>query len=212
MRMAERFRGFLPVVIDLETGGFDPHVNPILEMAAVEVRFEGGRLMPGDSWVRAVRPFPGGVLEPAALKVTGIDPADPDRQALSEAEALKQMFAGVRRALKREGCHRAVMVAHNAAFDQQFLHRAISRVEAKRSPFHPFTFIDTASLAAVTYGHTVLSEACNRADIVFDASRAHSALYDAQRTAELFCAVVNAWEYKVLPDSTSEAAGIENAT
>jgi ribonuclease T len=211
MRMAERFRGFLPVVIDLETGGFDPHVNPILEMAAVEVRFEAGRLMRGDSWVRAVRPFPGGVLEPAALKVTGIDPADPDRQALSEAEALKQMFAGVRRALKREGCHRAVMVAHNAAFDQQFLHRAIARVEAKRSPFHPFTFIDTASLAAVTYGHTVLSEACNRADIVFDASRAHSALYDAQRTADLFCAVVNAWEYKVLPDSTSETADIENA-
>jgi len=212
MRMADRFRGFLPVVIDLETGGFDPQVNPILEMAAVEVRFESGRLITAEGWVRAVHPFPGGVLEPAALKVTGIDPADPERQALSEAEALKQMFAGVRRALKREGCHRAIMVAHNAAFDQQFLHRAIARAQTKRSPFHPFTFIDTASLAAVTYGHTVLSEACSRADIAFDASRAHSALYDAQRTAELFCAVVNAWEYAALPASSSEAEGIENAT
>jgi ribonuclease T len=150
------------------------------------------------------------MLEPAALKVTGIDPADPKRQALSEAEALKQMFAGVRRALKREGCHRAIMVAHNAAFDQQFLHRAIARTQAKRSPFHPFTFIDTASLAAVAYGHTVLSEACSRADIAFDASRAHSALYDAQRTAELFCAVVNAWEYAAPPASPSDAAGTGN--
>jgi ribonuclease T len=211
MRMSERFRGFLPVVIDLETGGFNPHANPILEMAAVEVRFESGRLIPGEGWVRAIHPFPGGRIEPAALKITGIDPADPKRQALSEAEALKQMFAGIRRALKREGCHRAIMVAHNAAFDQQFLHRAIDRTQAKRSPFHPFTFIDTASLAAVTYGHTVLSEACSRADIAFDASRAHSALYDAERTAELFCAVVNAWKYTALPVSPADPAGNENA-
>jgi ribonuclease T len=210
MRMADRFRGFLPVVIDLETGGFDPHLNPILEMAAVQVRFEGGRLVPSDGWVRAVHPFPGGILEPAALKVTGIDPADPQRQALSEAEALKQIFARVRRALKQEGCHRAIMVAHNAAFDQQFLHRAIARVQARRSPFHPFSFIYTASLAAVTYGHTVLSEACSRADIAFDANLAHSALYDAERTAELFCAVVNAWADTGLADSPRKRADADD--
>jgi ribonuclease T len=45
----------------------------------------------------------------------------------------------------------------------------------------------------VTYGHTVLSEACARANISFDNDQAHRALYDAERTAELFCAVVNAW-------------------
>ena len=97
MLMVDRFRGYLPVVIDFETGGFDPVANPILEMAAVEVRFENQRLTPGERWASAVHPFPGGVLEPAALKVTGIDPADPDRTALNEAEALRQMFAAVRR-------------------------------------------------------------------------------------------------------------------
>jgi len=207
MRMSERFRGFLPVVIDLETGGFDPQSNPILEMAAVAVRFEDRRLVTGERWVRAVHPFPGGVLDPASLKVTGIDPGDPARDALSEAEALRQMFTEIRRALKREGCHRAIMVAHNAAFDQQFLQRAVARTQAKRNPFHPFSFIDTASLAAVTYGHTVLSEACSRAAIEFDASQAHSALYDAERTAELFCAVVNAWDQAGL----AAASGLSTA-
>ena len=194
MRMADRFRGFLPVVVDLETGGFDPQANPILEMAAVQVRYEGKRLVPGERWMAAVQPFPGGRLDPASLKVTGIDPDDPARNALREAEALRQMFLAIRRSLKEQACHRAIMVAHNAAFDQQFLQQAVARTRARRNPFHPFSFIDTASLAAVAYGHTVLSEACSRADIAFDANRAHSALYDAERTAELFCAVVNSWD------------------
>ncbi len=191
--MSERFRGFLPVVVDLETGGFDPESNPILEMAAVQVRYVGARLEPGERWRRAVHPYPGGVLNPAALKVTGIDPQDPDRAAVAEAEALRELFRSVRRAMKQHGCQRAILVAHNAAFDQQFLNRAVVRNQVKRNPFHPFSFIDTASLAAVAYGHTVLSEACARADIGFDRDQAHSALYDAERTAELFCAVVNAW-------------------
>ncbi len=192
--MSERFRGFLPVVVDLETGGFDPESNPILEMAAVHVRFAGERLEPAERWRRAVHPYPGGVLNPAALKVTGIDPQDPAREAVAEAEALRELFRLVRHAIKREGCQRAILVAHNAAFDQQFLNRALVRTRVKRNPFHPFSFIDTASLAAVAYGHTVLSEACARADIGFDRDQAHSALYDANRTAELFCAIVNAWE------------------
>jgi ribonuclease T len=212
MRMADRFRGFLPVVVDLETGGFDPQTNPILEMAAVHVRFEGARLVLGQRWAAAVQPFPGGRLDPASLKVTGIDPTDPAREALREADALQQMFAGIRRSLKAEGCHRAIMVAHNAAFDQQFLQQAVARNRTRRNPFHPFSFIDTASLAAVAYGHTVLSEACSRADIAFDANRAHSALYDAERTAELFCAVVNTWDHAGLTAVPTGGDGTEQVT
>lgn len=192
-KMSDRFRGFLPVVVDLETGGFDPESNPLLEMAAVQVRFDGNRLAPADRWQRAVHPYPGSVLNPAALKVTGIDPQDPQRNAVPEADALRELFRQVRRAVREEGCQRAILVAHNAAFDQQFLNRALTRTQVKRNPFHPFSFIDTASLAAVAFGHTVLSEACARAAISFDRDQAHNALYDADRTAELFCAVVNAW-------------------
>jgi ribonuclease T len=74
------------------------------------------------------------------------------------------------------------------------MQQAFGRNNLKRSPFHPFSFIDTASLAAVAFGHTVLSEACLRAGIEFDATRAHNALYDADRTATLFCEIVNLWE------------------
>jgi ribonuclease T len=191
MLMSQRFRGYLPVVIDVETGGFDASIHPILEIAAVHVCFDGDRLVPAERWCAAVHPYPGGVLNPAALQVTGIDPADPMRQALTEADALKTLFRQVRGAVKRASCQRAILVAHNAAFDQTFLNRALLRTGVKRNPFHPFSVIDTASLAAVAYGHTVLSEACTRAGIAFDPNRAHGALYDAERTALLFCAMVN---------------------
>ncbi len=191
--MAERFRGFLPVVVDIETGGFDPLNNAILEIAMVQVAFKGAELVAVQQWQRAVSPYEGSLIESAALKVTGIDPTDPDRNAVSESTALQDMFSDIRRSMKASGCQRAILVAHNAAFDQQFLHAAVNRNQLKRDPFHPFSFIDTASLAAVAYGHTVLSEACARAEIEFDTSQAHSALYDAERTAELFCAIVNRW-------------------
>ena len=192
--MSTRFRGYLPVVVDLETGGFDADRHAILEMAAVEVVFQDGQLARGERWVQAVAPYPGSSLDPAALKVTGIDPDDPERGAIDEADAFREMFRLVRRAMKREGCQRAILVAHNAAFDHQFMRLAYERNNLNRSPFHPFSFIDTASLAAVAYGHTVLSEACSRAGIPFEASRAHSALYDADKTAELFCTIVNRWQ------------------
>ena len=192
-QMADRFRGFLPVVLDLETGGFNPATNAILEVALVFVAFKGHKLVPAERWRRAVAPYPGSKCDPAALKVTGIDPQDPTRNALCEATALKEMFRVVRNQMKAADCQRAIMVAHNASFDQQFMNLAITRNDLKRSPFHPFSFIDTASLAAVAFGHTVLSEACARAGIPFESARAHNALYDAERTAELFCAVVNRW-------------------
>lgn len=192
--MATRFRGFLPVVVDIETGGFDPNCHAILEIGMVQVAFNAATLAPAERWQRAVSPYRGSRIEPASLKVTGIDPNDPARNSVSETVALKDMFSQIRRAMKVAGCQRAILVAHNAAFDQQFLAAAVTRNQLKRNPFHPFSFIDTASLAAVAFGHTVLSEACTRADIAFDSSQAHNALYDAERTAELFCAVVNRWQ------------------
>lgn len=191
--MSSRFRGYLPIVVDLETGGFDANTHAILEMAMVEVAFDQGELVLKDRWEQAVAPYPGSLMDPAALKVTGIDPDDPERGAVDEADAFREMFRRVRRAMRRNGCQRAILVAHNAAFDQQFMQRAFARNALNRSPFHPFSFIDTASLAAVAFGHTVLSECCQRAGIPFEASQAHRALYDAEKAAALFCEIVNRW-------------------
>ena len=208
MEMAERFRGFLPVVVDIETGGFDAQRNPILEIAAVTLRFDADVLIVNDTTAFAVQPFAGSSVDSASLAFTGIDPNDPTRNALPEAQALQDLFRVVRRAVREAGCHRAVLVAHNASFDHGFLHAAAARVDAKRNPFHPFTTIDTAALAAVACGHTVLSEACQRAGIPFAQEQAHRAAYDAERAAHLFCYVVNLWPWPA--DDASDPSGASN--
>jgi len=194
MNLNDRFRGYLPVVVDLETGGFDNQANALLEVACTFLKWEEDEISIREHCAWSVNPFPDAVIEPASLRVTGIDLEDPDRAAQDEKVVLIDFFQRVRQAMKAAACHRAILVAHNAAFDQGFLNSACVRTGIKRNPFHPFTTLDTASLAAVAYGHTVLSEACRRAGISFDNARAHDAAYDVDRTAHLFCQMVNAWQ------------------
>ena len=191
--MARRFRGFLPVVIDVECGGFNPNTDALLEIAGVLLEIQGdGSLLPGESWRYHVQPFPGAKLEPASLAVNGIDPFHPLRPAIPEKEALTRLFKDIRRAMKDNDCTRAILVGHNAYFDLNFLNAAIARTDIKRNPFHPFSNFDTATLAGVAYGQTVLGKALAAAGIEWDASAAHSAAYDALKTAELFCRICNA--------------------
>lgn len=206
-RMANRFRGFLPVVVDVETGGFDSKTDALLEIAAVLLRFDTeGRLCRGVTVAHHVMPFPGANLEPAALQVTGIDPHHPLRPAIPERDALQRVFREVRNEMKTAGCTRAVLVGHNAHFDLGFLNEAVTRCEIKRSPFHPFAIIDTASLGAVALGQTVLARAVQAAALRWDESAAHSAVYDAEVTADLFCEIVNRFRplYEALPPAPPE--------
>ncbi|GAP65436.1 RNAse T [Mizugakiibacter sediminis] len=193
--LAERFRGFLPVIVDVETGGFDAERDALLEIAAVTVRMDAdGCLHPEPAVAANVVPFPGANLDPRALEITGIDPDHPFRFAMPEREALEHVFRPVRKAVKEAGCQRAILVGHNAAFDLGFLNAAIRRSGHKRSPFHPFSCFDTVSLAGLAYGQTVLSKAAVAAGIPWDGREAHAAIYDAERTAELFCRIVNRWK------------------
>jgi ribonuclease T len=192
--MAARFRGFLPVVIDVETGGFQAGTDALLELAAVTVDFDDdGRLQIAESTTVHLEPFEGANIEAAALEFNGIDPWNPLRGAVSEREGLRSVFQLVRHKLKATGCTRAVLVGHNAHFDHGFVMAAVERAQVKRNPFHPFSCFDTATLAGLAYGQTVLAKACRVAGIEFDAREAHSALYDASKTAELFCGIVNRW-------------------
>ena len=190
--MSRRFRGFLPVIVDVETGGFHSATDALLEMAAVLVRFNAaGDLEPYESVRYLVKPFEGSRLDPASLQITGIDPFHPLRPAIDEADALRALFQEVRKEVKLQNCSRAILVGHNSFFDVQFLNAAIERTGVKRSPFHPFSSFDTATLAGVAFGQTVLGRAVVAAGLEWNDERAHSALYDAEVTAKLFCAVVN---------------------
>ena len=191
--MARRFRGFLPVVVDVETGGFNAATDALLEISAVMIDLDAeGNLRRGASHAYHVQPFEGANIEPAALAVNGIDPFHPLRPAIPERDALQRIFREVRAAMNTAGCRRAVLVGHNAAFDLGFLNTAVARADVKRNPFHPFSCFDTATLAGVALGQTVLAKAAVDANIDWDAGSAHSARYDAERTADLFCSIANA--------------------
>ena len=193
-RLGERFRGFLPVVVDLETGGFDSETDALLELAMVILDMDvDGTLFIQDQVHAHIEPFEGATLEPAALAFTGIDPYPPLRMAEKEKDALARMFKPVRDAIKHHGCNRAILVGHNAHFDLGFLNQAVKRSGIKRTPFPPFSCFDTATLGGLAFGQTVLARACAAAGLKFDHGEAHSARYDADLTAQLFCEIVNRW-------------------
>jgi ribonuclease T len=192
--IAERFRGFLPVVIDVETGGFNSATDALLEIAAIPILMTtDGEVVTSDLLECNVIPFEGANIEDSALQFTGIDLQDPDRDARPEGEALRNIFQPIRRLVKAHNCKRAILVAHNAHFDLGFVNAASERCDIKRNPFHPFSCFDTATLAGLAYGQTVLARACEEANIEFDSKEAHSAAYDAKKTAKLFCKIVNKW-------------------
>ena len=189
---SNRFRGFLPVVVDVETGGLNPATDALLEVAAVLLGMnDEGELVIRDSHRCIVKPFEGARLDPASLKVTGIDPYSAMRPALDEGKALRRLFKPIRSEVKAQSRQRAILVGHNAFFDLQFVNAAVERARVKRNPFHPFSSFDTATLAGVAFGQTVLSRAVAAAGLAWEDDRAHSALYDSQMTANLLCEVVN---------------------
>jgi ribonuclease T len=191
----DRFRGYVPIIVDVETAGFNCQTDALLEAAAVIIDMDNDGLLYAKETIDChIEPFAGANLEAAALEFTGIDPADPKREAISERDALDQLFKPIRKALKANGCKRAILVGHNAAFDLNFINAAVLRCQQKRNPFHPFSCFDTATLAGLAYGQTVLAKACAAADIHFSNQDAHSARYDAEKTAELFCTIVNRWK------------------
>jgi len=190
--MADRFRGFLPVVVDVETGGFNAKTDALLEIAAVLLTFDDQGKLRRDETIRYhVKPFDGANMDPASLAVNGIDPNHPLRPAIDERDALQRVFREVRRAIREANCTRAILVGHNSAFDLAFLNEAIERSAMKRNPFHPFSSFDTATLCGIAFGQTVLSRAVKAAGLEFDEESAHSAAYDAEITADVFCEVVN---------------------
>lgn len=192
---SQRFRGFLPVIIDIETAGFDAKKHALLEIAAVTLEMDKeGAVSPHETHAFNVLPFENSKLDQAALEFTGIDPWHPFRMAIDEKEALTSIFKPIRTAVKENDCNRAILVGHNPAFDIAFLNAAVERTGIKRNPFHPFSTFDTATLAGLAYGQTVLARAAKAAGLDWENERAHSARYDAEQTAKLFCEIVNRWK------------------
>ncbi|MES0875149.1 ribonuclease T [Sinimarinibacterium thermocellulolyticum] len=210
-KVGHRFRGFLPVVVDVETGGFNAQTDALLEIAAVILGVEAdGTLVRRQTVFAHVVPFEGANIEKASLEVNGIKLDNPLRLALAEREALDHVFRPIRKAVSENGCKRAILVGHNAHFDLGFINAAVARTGYKRNPFHPFSVFDTATLAGAALGQTVLARALQVTGLGHDADAAHSAIYDAEKTADLFCLLVNRMR-PLFADFTVPATGESEA-
>ncbi|MBL6902686.1 MAG: ribonuclease T [SAR86 cluster bacterium] len=192
----ERFRKYLPVVVDLETGGFDPKTNAILEIAAtLIIKNEDTQLLDvGKTYRYHIEPYEGLVVEQESLDFTKINLNHPLRNAITEKDALEELFKIINTERTANGCSRAILIGHNAHFDHSFLTEAVSRNNIKKSPFHPFSVLDTVTLGALHTKQTVLARICDFLNIDYDSKEAHSAAYDSDITAKVFCKIVNEFD------------------
>jgi ribonuclease T len=194
--MSRRFRGFYPVVVDVETGGFNEKKDALLEIGAITLKIDDqGMMSINNQFHRHINPFEGANMDPASLEINGIDPYHPFRVAAasSENDAVRELFRFITGEMKQYKCKRAIMIGHNTTLDHKFIFAAATRNKISRNPFHPFSTFDTVSLAGMAFGQTVLSRAAQAAGLPWDNKEAHSALYDANQTAELFCRINNRW-------------------
>ena len=189
--MKNRFRGYYPVVVDLETGGFNPNNNAILEIAITLIEEENGILIPGVTERYHIEPYKDLIVEKESLEFTKIKLDHPLRQAVSEEDALKSLFKTINKNKTKYQCSRAILVGHNAHFDLSFLNASIERNKIKKSPFHPFSVIDTVSLGVAVTQQTVLARVCKELKIEYSNDDAHSAAYDSDVTAKVFCKILN---------------------
>lgn len=189
--LKDRFRKYLPVVVDLETGGFNSKENAILEIAITLIEEIDELLVVGDTHRYHIEPYEDLIIEDESLEFTKIKLDHPLRNAVSEKDALKELFTVINKEKSKYECSRAILVGHNAHFDLSFLNEAISRNNIKRSPFHPFSVLDTVSLGALATQQTVLARICDSLSIDYDSNEAHSAAYDSKVTAKVFCRVIN---------------------
>ncbi|CAL4319818.1 ribonuclease T [Buchnera aphidicola] len=193
--LKNRFRNFYPVVIDIETTGFDHKMNALLEIAVITLK------MNQQGWLENLRtihfhikPFLGAIIEKQSMILHKINLFSSLRQAVDEEYALKCIFDIVSQDMQYHQCKKSIIVAHNATFDHNFLMEAAKRCKITNNPFHPFVTFDTATLSGLAVGQTVLSKACQYFKIPFDNHQAHSALYDTIKTAKLFCKLINQWK------------------
>ena len=197
MLLNQRFRKYLPVVVDLETGGFDPTNNAILEIAATLIgQNDKYELVVLDTYRYHIDPYEDLIVEQESLDFTKIKLDHPLRKAVSEKEALTELFKIINKAKSEYSCSRAILVGHNAHFDLAFIKESIKRNNIKKSPFHPFSVLDTVSLGAMHTQQTVLARVCESLNIDYDSNEAHSAAYDAEITAKVFCNIINLFDNK----------------
>ena len=155
------------VVFDLETTGFSPDKNKIIEIGAVKVE-RGAITERFSTFVNPEVPIPFHIEELTSIR------DDMVMDAPKIEEILPQFL---------EFCEGAIMVAHNAEFDMSFIRKNCERQQLTAE----FTVIDTVALARMLLPHLnrfKLDTVAKALGISLD--HHHRAVDDAACTAEIF--------------------------
>jgi ribonuclease T len=106
MELKDRIRGYLPVVIDVETSGFNDKTDALLEICAILLSMdENGSFFPKTTLHYHVKPFDGANIESSAIKFNGIDIDNPFRLAVTEKRHFQKYLSILRLLSKKRAAH-----------------------------------------------------------------------------------------------------------
>ncbi|MDO5642229.1 MAG: exonuclease domain-containing protein [Paracoccus sp. (in: a-proteobacteria)] len=172
-------RALTCVVFDTETTGLALS-DRIVQIAGL--RIAGGKLT-GEQFDMLVNP--GRPIPPAATRIHGITDA-----MVRDAPDLTEVLRGF-----HHFADGAVLIAHNAPFDMGLLRAA----EAETGQHFPNRVMDTVLLSAMLWGqaaHHGLDAICARLDITIPEGLRHTAMGDAEATAQAYLRMLPALEAK----------------
>ena len=175
------------VVFDIETTGFSPIKNKIIEIGAVKV-INGEITERFSTFVNPQVPIPFEIE-----KLTSIND-----EMVMEAPVIEEVLPRF-----LEFCEGCVLVAHNASFDISFIRE---NAERQQLPFD-YTYVDTVGIARVLLPHQAkhtLDAVCKSLGISLE--NHHRAVDDAEATAEIFIKLSD----KLLKDDVDTLAKVNS--
>ena len=176
------------VFIDIETTGLDPHKNEIIEVAALRVQQDWSNpespvFTELGSYTAKIKPIHLEHADPVALRVNGYI-ASEWKNAVPLSEALTELM---------RLANGAIMVAHNVAFDSEFLNAKFAELGIVNT-MH-YHRIDTVSMAYAVLRNTPKVERYSLVELCkyfgIDYMNAHSAMPDVYADFALFKKLVS---------------------
>ena len=169
-------------VTDLECTGLEPQRHEIIQIARVVIDTVDHHIVTSLTMSQYIQPARWDQRDDEAMEVNGITLSKLQAEGISPDLALEYFCQDV-------NWDETVLAAWGVDFETKFLREAFRQV-GRDVPFH-YKVIDVRSLGHLPRArmgfseYMGLGESCDFYSVHFDRGRAHDALYDATKTADL---------------------------